>query len=506
MTTKPFTILAAFALTSVVGVAQAVDLGEARRAHESILRLDLDDARKALESAELDDPRLHRERILLAVYEGDCDRAVSMLGNERGNHDDPLGGVAEVARGCARVTAATTVVTDEARGIVLRVKDDEDLPLVPFISEVAAQALAAVERDLGVALPRPLRIDIVRDHFTLAAMTGLPEEAAQTTGTVAVAKWGRVTMVTPRVAPHGYPWADTLMHELTHLAVTRASVDRAPLWLQEGVAKREETRWRNPSRFDDVPTPEAIARAGFDKGLARDLDRLGPSIAMLPTAEQAMIAFAEVHSFVRFFVHEQGDSALGKLLFGLGEAMESDPVDPTLSRVSGATLSAWSERWKRSLSNVSPNLPPDFMLGSHGSVDMRELARAARLGDLLAERNHHQEALRYLKKTHEILPREPAIRAKLGVSLRALGQKEEMAKAIGTLEDVSSPYGDHLALRGAVLREKGDNSAAIEAFYDALLASPFDQDVACEALEPAARPDRPERAALCDAVRKTLRR
>ena len=113
-------------------------------------------------------------------------------------------------------------------------------------------------------------------------MTGLPYESAQTTGTVAVAKWGRVTLLSPRASHHGYPWRDTVAHELTHLAVTRASRDRAPLWLQEGVAKREEIRWRDPGPFDDRPPPEAVVQRGLELGLGVPLDKLGPSIAMLP--------------------------------------------------------------------------------------------------------------------------------------------------------------------------------------------------------------------------------
>src|SRR4029079_3031549 len=111
---------------------------------------------------------------------------------------------------------------------------------------------AQLMKDLGVELLKPLRIDLVRDQFTLAEMTGLPEEAARTTGTVAIAKCGRVTMISPRATSNGYPWLDTLAHEMTHLALSRGTRDNAPLWLQEGVAKREETRWREkqpPANF-----------------------------------------------------------------------------------------------------------------------------------------------------------------------------------------------------------------------------------------------------------------
>ena len=94
--------------------------------------------------------------------------------------------------------------------------------------------------------------------------------------------------------------------------------DQAPLWLQEGVAKREEIRWRPAGPFDDRPPPDAIVQRGFEINLGLPLDRLGPSIAMLPSADAAMVAFAEVTSFVRYYARSQGDEALTKLMKELG--------------------------------------------------------------------------------------------------------------------------------------------------------------------------------------------
>ena len=51
-------------------------------------------------------------------------------------------------------------------------------------------------------------------------------------------------ITTPRALVRGYPWMDTIGHELVHLFLSRASRDRAPVWLQEGVAKFLERRWR----------------------------------------------------------------------------------------------------------------------------------------------------------------------------------------------------------------------------------------------------------------------
>jgi hypothetical protein len=301
----------------------------ARAVADAITELDLERATKLL-GATPPSPGVVFQRARLAVYVGNCDSAEATLSTlpeapERLN-------LATLARNCARATAGSLVVDRPAEGVWIRFQDAADEVLVPYISEVAVQARQSMVRDLGVDLPRPLRIDVVRDLFSLAAVTGLPLEAAETTGTVAVARWGRVTMISPRAARNGYPWQDTLAHEVTHLALTRASRDQAPLWLQEGIAKREEVRWREQRPFDDERDPHAIAREALLDGTSVGIDRIGPSIAMLPTPRAAAISYAEVESFRDFWVGKLGRAAFALWLSdmkGLGTR------DTDAARVSG---------------------------------------------------------------------------------------------------------------------------------------------------------------------------
>src|SRR4029077_707069 len=264
-----------------------------------------------------DDPLVLVERARLAIDELDCDGAAAILARPEVEHAEGGDQLGDIARGCQRVTAGLLSDRERALGIEVFWQDEHDRALAPLLFETVAKARGALSHDLGVTWPLPTRVVVVRDLLSLSAMTGLPYESARTTGTVAVAKWGRVTLLSPRASHHGYPWRDTIAHELTHLAVTRASQDRAPLWLQEGIAKREEVRWRDPSPFDDRPPPEDVVRRGLELGLAVGLDKLGPSIAMLPSADAATVAFAEVTSFVRFYAQTEGgggaDDALPRL-------------------------------------------------------------------------------------------------------------------------------------------------------------------------------------------------
>ncbi|MDP9150195.1 MAG: hypothetical protein M3O36_09680, partial [Myxococcota bacterium] len=403
-------------------------------------------------------------------------------------------------------------------GIEVRWQDEHDRPLARLLFETVERARDVLTRDLGVDWPRPTRIVVVRDLLSLSAMTGLPYESAQTTGTVAVAKWGRVTLLSPRASRHGYPWRDTIAHELTHLAVTRASRDQAPLWLQEGIAKREEVRWRDPGPFDDRPPAEAIVRRGMELKLALPLDKLGPSIAMLPTADQATVAFAEVTSFVRFYAATQGEGALPQLL---GELRSGKTANEALVAASGADLSAWDVRWLAYLaSRPRESLPPLFGLGrEHQSLaDLHELRDRSRLAELLLSRGHPAEALTELDASParpanaagpapsdlaEQASGDPSLRWLRARGLEDAGKRERGESLVADPRQVITSYGPWWAIRGRWARLRGRENEAQGSFVEAVAADPFDVESACESVHPeAVGASSPGDAALCGAARE----
>ncbi|MCC6555358.1 MAG: hypothetical protein IT372_20545 [Polyangiaceae bacterium] len=495
-------VLAAIASASAPASGRITigDLSRAGRARDAILEIELPAARAILDGADPADIALAIERARLAIYDADCDGAAAILSRPDLAATPEGASLGEIARGCARGTAATEIVEDEARGVWVRLQDDEDRALVPVLAEVAAKVREVLAKDLGVELPRPLRIDLVRDQFTLAALTGLPEEAAQTTGTVAVAKWGRVTMISPRATLQGYGWLDTLAHEMTHLALSRGTRDRAPLWLQEGVAKREEVRWRAPDPHDDVPPVDAIAALGLEKGLGRPLDKLGPSIAMLPTAEEASVAFAEVASFIRYWAKENGDDALPRLLVRLKSATDQDDIGRAIADVSGADLAGWDKRWRAYLTSAPREVSPELAPGGD-LPHRRDIARRVRLGQLLDERGHHAAAASQHARAQALAPREPSVRCYLAAALLASGERGSAAPLVEKAEDVYGRYGRWWSLHG--LLHGGDDPA--QAFSNALAVDPLDPFVACEEKLAPELPRDPIRAAICEAARRVPR-
>jgi hypothetical protein len=504
--------------------AAAFDFGlgnPVERVANAITEIDTQRATELLEHSPIESAGLTLERARLSVYLGECDRAEAILSNPLLSESREGASLAELAKSCARATAAGLVLEDKPRGIWLRLQDDADRALAPFIFEVAAEARDTVSKEVGIDLPRPLRIDLVRDLFSLSSVSGLPLKAAETTGTLAVARWGRVIMLSPRAPVQGYPWQDTLAHEITHLLVTRATRDFAPLWMQEGLAKRFEVRWRAARPFDRPDWADTTARNAVLDGRSVGIDKLGPSIAMLPTPEAAGIAFAEVTSFMHFFIVQNGEPAL-RLLFADLRGNGPAGAEAALLSVTGYGLSEWNARWQRFLREpVKPSAEPPL----HAAVPRTrgDAGRLVRLADLLAGRGHGRESASEVEPLLNSLSRLPQIRARVASGLYAAGDEAGAERALGTVAEIDGLYGPWFALAGRGFKRRAQLAEAEAAFTLGLSADPLSDEVACEGYrgnsnqlpEPgpgpgtgAKEPPLPTRAAwleLCKAARSVAR-
>lgn len=501
--------LVAACLTLVASVAPPAQAAEPRLptlddvtaalARNATLELDLPAAHAILDRQDQTSAVIALERARLALYEGDCDKSVELLARSDLAMSDETRHMADIARGCARGTAGTLVIEDKEKGVWIRLQDDEDRALVPYLIDVAVRARDTLAKDLGVRLPSPVRIELVRDQFTLCAMTGLPEEAARTTGTVAIAKWGRVTMLSPRT--DGYGWMDTLAHEMSHLALTAGTGDKAPLWLQEGIAKREETRWREAWPHDDQPSNDSFAAVGIAMNLGRPLDKLGPSIAMLPDAEQAAVAYAEVSSFVKYFASEVGDDSLQRLVVRVKAADGDDPANTALKDVSGMDLAGWDGRWRQHLASVSKDIPEELKPGAK-IPQMKTVVKAVRLGQLLAERGHNKTAAIEHAIAQAIVPWDASVRCYLAASLLGEGQTESAKQLVAKPEEVHGRHGRYWSLHG-LLNPPPEGEA--RAFYLGIASDPMGAEVACEEKVAPLTPVDPIKKALCEAARRVPR-
>lgn len=479
--------------------SDAYDLARAERARAFVFELDFDQAHQQLEATPASDTALRLELGRLLLYETRYAEAAEVLQRPDVAATEEGARLGELARHCAGSMAGAFVAEDKVHGVIVRMQDERDQVLVPILGQVVEHTRRVLERDLGVRLP-VVRIELVRDHFSLSSMTGLPEKAARTTGTVAVANWGRVAMLSPRSTRSGYPWLDTLAHELAHLALGKATRDLAPLWMQEGIAKREETLWRAPDIWDAVPDPDQVAFDGMAKGLGRDLQDIGPSVAMLPTPEHARVVFAQVQSFVNFFVQRQGPGALADLVTAVRD--RAGDADAALLALTGRDLRGWWAEWRTHLESRPGGSDALKASEPHDTSTLREASRSVRLAELLRQRGHHKATVKVLQDARESVPQDLRIRWLMADAMRAERDEDRAWQQLETLEPQMVPQGQALALRGYLLTQRNDQAGAHLDFFRALALDPWSEQVACQALMAPVVPSDDDQRALCEASRR----
>ena len=242
-------------------------------------------------------------------------------------------------------------------------------------------------------------------------------------------------------------------------------------------------------------------------------DKLGPSIAMLPSADAAMVAFAEVTSFVRYYAHEAGDDALPKLFQEIRSGKEPDAA---LRSASGADLAGWDTRWRAYVAS-RPREPLPGLFGLSGAKGegekLRDLRDRRRLAELLLMRGHAQEAVKELDRiamaaspsAPEAWDRatgDPSVRWLRARALEAVGRRGDGPALVSDPKQVLASYGPWWAIRGRWARLGGDEPTATASFIvEAVAADPFGSESACEAIDPAVTPSDPARKALCEAAR-----
>jgi tetratricopeptide (TPR) repeat protein len=186
----------------------------------------------------------------------------------------------------------------------------KDEILVPYILDTLERQRDALERELGISAEGKVRVEILDGVKSLSRLTGLTEAEIRGSGTVAVAKWNKLMLISPRMLVRGYDWLDTAAHEYVHHVVIARTEDRMPVWLHEGIAKWGETLWRGKGGESWSPFSAAMLEAAIQKGKLVTFEQMHPSLAKL-TADQATTAFAEVLLAVEYLVQQAGPRAVG---------------------------------------------------------------------------------------------------------------------------------------------------------------------------------------------------
>jgi tetratricopeptide (TPR) repeat protein len=432
----------------------------------------------------------------LRFLEGDYDGAVGKLREavSRDKTNPHLKAMRDLVQATADLTR--NYATSESAHFIIRYPKGLEEILVPYATEALEKARAALEEDFGWAPPGKVRVEMYGDVADLATVSTLTLKEIETSGTIALCKWNRLMIVTPRALVRGYSWLDTLNHEYTHYVVTRLSHNTVPIWLHEGIAKFEEKRWHSPPGTGLGPVMEHILATGLRRNHLITFEQMHPSMAKLPSQEDTALAFAEVYTAIEFIWKKSGWQGVRHIV----EKMRNGESDlKAVGSVYGGSFAEWEKAWRHYLAQqhykLRPGMVPHklrFKTGA-GAKRMKEsededladvtterARRFARLAGMLRARGRsHAAVMEYEKAIAQLPGKEPMLENKLARAYLELGQIDKaQAAAESAIELLPELAGAHITLAEIALK-KGDQKQAETELQTALGQNPFDPSVHC---------------------------
>ncbi len=441
-------------------------------------------------------PDVRYARAELAFLRGDYEQSLELLdgiGEGRARAVDDL-------RDLVTSTYATTrdfATHTSARGnFVIHYPPGQEEVIVELAAETLERAYDALGDTLGYRPDEPVRVEILAAPPDLARVSTLTEEAIETTGTIALCKYGKLMVVTPRATVFGYPWMDTLVHEYVHYVVTRVSHDTVPVWLHEGLARFEQDRWRaDPDLRLSGVAEHLLASALREDGLI-PFDDMHPSMALLPSQEAAALAFAEVYTMVSYLHEQVGYPGIRRILSLQRDGREAREA---VAEVVGAPWPAVERRWKNHLRQL--DLRPRAELAGRASsrrirfskggegpddnvglseVDSERARKHSRLGGILrAHGRPAAAAVQYEKALAIVGPSDPFVAAKLSRTYLELDRYAEAIELAEPLADADENDPTPATTLGVAYLATDEVASARKAFEAALRISPFDPTVRC---------------------------
>jgi tetratricopeptide (TPR) repeat protein len=484
--------LAAVSLMLPRGAGAASTDEQLVRLHERLSEWNLGAAApgvEALLAADPDRPEVRALGARLKHMQRDFEGAAALLepicDEDERRADD--GSLCAVVYGSLRATAGFVSRTSPDGRFVLHFRPGPDEVLVPYAAETLDGAARFLGAQFGWQPADPVHVDILPTVEGLAAMTPLTRAEIEASGTIAMCKYDRMMVVSPRDLVYGYGWRDTLAHEYIHHLLTKRSANRVPLWLHEGLAKYFERGWvENAEPALAPPTEHLLAEALAARKLI-PLEKLHPSIGKLPTQDDAALAFAQVYTLVDWMVGKDGLEGINRLLDQLGAG---DSLDDALVAVYGLTFRQLEQTWRTWLARRSFRRIPDgfrpkllFRGKDRGEDEIAEIREErgrdhTYLGDLLRGRGRHDAALvEYGRAVVVVGGGNPVLQSKIAAAQLALGQFDGV---LATVAPVLQSYPHHVLLhlyRGEALLRLGRPQEALPAFVAAVGLNPFDPQV-----------------------------
>jgi len=343
---------------------------------------------------------------------------------------------------------------------VLRLAEMDNL-LVDYGLEALEKVYAEIGAELNCFPQEKVLVEVypTSEEFTYAST--LSQSQIEISGAIGICKFNRIMIISPRCLAYGYRWLDALAHEFIHFLIAKTTGLNVPLWLNEGVAKYYETRWRLNRPDYLVPVyRNSLSRAARDRSWV-DFQKMHRGMPDLESREEVVLAFAEVSLAVDYLLQYQGRQRLIEFLERLGRTNREEGKFEAVEKSWDGLFREFFGADQRGLQNLlrdylekknleeTPGIPLEsFKLKEEGrEVDELEeyvgvgTREYIRLGDIYRQKGRFDVALIEYGKGLRGEPNNHIILNKIGRTYLALGKFVEAEESFKKSIEVNPNYG-----------------------------------------------------------------
>ena len=443
---------------------------------------------KRLLGDEPNDPKLLELASSIAFHKGDYPEASKLMKQalaQDGEDEKKKAFASFIEETLALVSSFKRV---ESSHFVISLDEKQDGILTDYLIDSLEKTYQVMAQQYGFQPLEKIRIEVFPNAKAFYLVTTLSVRDIEVTGAVGIAQFNKLMMLSPRALVHGYRWLDAISHEYMHYLIFKLTKNKAPIWFHEGMAKYEETRWRNGPSYLSSFYQTLLARALSEGKLIR-FDQMEPSLVRLENPEDVQLAYAEAASAIEFILMKSGYDGLQKVMHQMASTNQKG-VGKAIQEVLGLPFSEFEETWKGFLSSKGYR----EIAGAHGhrykikegkydeermdTEEMKSLVakNKAHLGDLLKERGRIEAAVLEYRRALEESRDSVTIMKKLSSALTTMARYEEALELLRRAKDISSDHpGIFTALGQTYLKLKRMKEAR-DSFREAIQINPFDPE------------------------------
>jgi tetratricopeptide (TPR) repeat protein len=431
------------------------------------------------------DPDLLEMASHIAYHRGDYQESLNLM-----KRSMEVGGEDEKRRGFALFIEQTINVLApykryETPHFIISLDEKQDAILVDYLTDALEKTYEVMAHHYGFRPREKARIELFPDARAFYLASALSVRDIEVTGAVGLTKFNKLQFLSPRALVHGYRWLDAISHEYMHYLIVKLTSNRAPIWFHEGLAKYEETRWRNGPTYLSPLYQTLLAQAQADEKLI-GFAQMEPSLIHLETPEEVQLAYAQAASAIEFIIISVGHEGLTKIMDRMAQS-ETKGAGESVKEVLGLEFSAFEEKWAEFL--ASKELTPVAGATIHRykvkegkadeeRMDLEEIKslvarNRAHLGDKLKERGRTRAAVleyrRALAETRDSVP----VMNRLSSALIDLGRDEEALDMLKRILELAPDHPTPYTQLGQVYLKLKDFTQAKEAFEESIQINPF---------------------------------